>query len=58
MQVSAKLKPLGNLTHDTFKAVQKYFGGHYELMIRKGVYLYDYMDGAAKLEKTKLPPKE
>ena len=28
------------------------------LMIRKGVYLYDYMDGWEKFEEISLPPKD
>ena len=47
-----------NLTPDKFKAVRECFGDRYELMIRKGVYPYDYADGPAKLEETQLPPKE
>ncbi|VDI12144.1 Hypothetical predicted protein [Mytilus galloprovincialis] len=47
-----------NLTTGKFKATQKCFGERSELMIRKGVYPYDYMDGPAKLEETQLPPKE
>ncbi|VDI81882.1 Hypothetical predicted protein [Mytilus galloprovincialis] len=47
-----------NLTPDKFKAVQKCFGDRYEMMIRKGVYPYDYTDGPAKLEETQLPSKE
>ena len=47
-----------NLTPDKFKAVRKCFGERYELMIRKGVYPYDYADGPAKLEETQLPSKE
>ncbi|VDI33807.1 Hypothetical predicted protein [Mytilus galloprovincialis] len=47
-----------NLTKDKFKATQKCFGDHTELMIRKGVYPYDYVDSPTKLEETQLPPKE
>ena len=48
----------GNLFKDKFKATQKCFGNRSELMLRKRVYLYDYMDGPAKLEETLLLPKE
>lgn len=48
----------GNLTKDKFNATQKCFGDRSELMLRKGVYPYDSMDGPTKLEETQLPPKE
>ncbi|VDI82633.1 Hypothetical predicted protein [Mytilus galloprovincialis] len=48
----------GNFTTGKFKATQKCFSERSELMIRKGVYPYDYMDGSSKLEETQLPPKE
>ncbi|VDI48620.1 Hypothetical predicted protein [Mytilus galloprovincialis] len=47
-----------NLTPDQFKTVKARFGDRHELMIRKGVFPYEYMDGPAKLEETYLPPKE
>ena len=57
--MTCKLEILaGNLTKDKFKATQKCFGERSELMLRKGVYPYDYMDGPTKLEETQLPPKE
>jgi hypothetical protein len=31
---------------------------HLDLMLRKGVYPYDYMDSFARFEETELPPKE
>lgn len=46
------------LTQDKFKATQKCFDDHTELMIRKGIYRYDYVDSPSKLEKTQLPYKE
>ena len=30
----------------------------FRLLLRKGVYLYEYMSGWDKFEETKLPPKE
>ena len=47
-----------NLTPDQFKTVKARFDDRYELMIRKGVFPYDYMDGPSKLEDAQLPPKE
>ncbi|XP_063419676.1 uncharacterized protein LOC134704824 [Mytilus trossulus] len=47
-----------NLTPVQFATVKTRFGDRHELMIRKGVFPYDYMDGPAKLEETQLPPKE
>ena len=38
---------------------KKYFEGErLNLLRRKGVYPYDYMDSIEKLDETKLPPKE
>ena len=48
-----------NLTTDEkIVAVKKCLCERYDIMIRKGVYPYDYMDGSAKIEETQLPPKE
>ena len=41
-----------NLTDEKFAAVKKCFGERYDMMIRKGVYPYEYMDGPAKMEET------
>ena len=48
-----------NLTKDEFKFLQKFIDGQrqQELLLRKGVYPYDYVDGPPKLEETQLPPK-
>ena len=49
-----------NLTKDEFKFLHKFIDGprQQELLLRKGVYPYDYVDGPAKLEETQLPPKQ
>ena len=49
-----------NLTRDEFKFLHKFIDGQQqqELLLRKGVYPYDYVDGPAKLEETQLPPKQ
>ena len=50
---------VNNLPKDAFNSVKKeYNGKNLELLTRKGVYPYDYMDTSEKLKETKLPPKE
>ena len=42
---------------DEFPVISKYFAGRQlELLRRKGVYPYEYMDSLRKLEETHLPP--
>ena len=42
---------------DEFPVLSKYFEGRqFELLRRKGVYPYEYMDSLRKLEETQLPP--
>ena len=46
-------------TDDTFlKHTKNRFQGKTDLLLRKGVYPYDYMDGPEKMEETQLPSKE
>jgi len=49
-----------NLQRDQFVNLKKYFGDEkkFDLVRRKGVFLYDYVDGLEKLKEEKLPPKE
>ena len=49
-----------NLQRDQFINLRKYFGGEkkFDLVCRKGVFPYDYVDGLEKLKEEKLPPKE
>ncbi|VDI81357.1 Hypothetical predicted protein [Mytilus galloprovincialis] len=48
-----------NLMKDQFKNTKEVFNNeHYELLLRKGVYPYEYMDSPEKLMETKLPFKE
>ncbi|VDI80336.1 Hypothetical predicted protein [Mytilus galloprovincialis] len=48
-----------NLMKDQFKNTKEVFNNeHYELLLRKGVYPYEYMDSPEKLMATKLPFKE
>ena len=50
---------VNNLPKDAFKSVKEEYGEKIlELLTRKGVYPYDYMDTPEKLKETKLPPKE
>ena len=49
-----------NLTKDEFKFLHKVIDApqQQKLLLRKGVYPYDYVDGPAKLEEAQLPPKQ
>ena len=52
-------KLVQNLDKDQCVNLKKYFEGErLNLLRRKGVYPYDYMDAIEKLDETKLPPKE
>lgn len=48
-----------NLPRDAFYYKSKYFDKEkFDLMIKKGVYLYDYMDSFDKFNETELPSQE
>ena len=48
-----------NLKLDQFLNLKKYYSGNQlSLLLRKGVYPYDYVDSMKKLDETSLPPKE
>ena len=47
-----------NLSVDKLKETKKEFGSRKELVSRKGVYPYDYMDRIEKFAETRLPPKK
>ena len=50
---------VNDLPKDAFYCVKRENKGkNLELLIRKGVYPYDYMDTPEKLKETELPPKE
>ena len=52
-------KLANNLPEDDFINFSLYYSGDkFNLLTRKGVYPYEYMDSLEKLEETKLPPKE
>ena len=55
--MSASLdKLVANLPSDAFVHLDRHTT-HTELLKRKGVYPYDYVDGPARLEETRLPPQ-
>ena len=58
--MSDKLEDLvKNLPKDDFKNLEReYKDEKFNLLVRKGVYPYEYMDSFEKLKETKLPPKE
>ena len=48
-----------NLDETSFQCVKKFFQGEkFNLVKRKGVYPYDYIDSITKLSEVKLPPQE
>ena len=49
---------VGNLGLEKLKETRKKFGTKFELLARKGIYPYDYMNGIEKFSDEKLPPKE
>ena len=50
---------VNNLPKDAFYSVKREYGEkNLELLTRKGVYPYDYMNTTEKLKETELPPKE
>ena len=52
-------KLVNNLPEDDFINLSLYHSGNkFNLLARKGVYHYEYMDSLEKLKETKLPPKE
>jgi hypothetical protein len=52
-------KLTSNLERDQFTNLRAmYDGDKLDLLMRKGVYPYDYVDGFDKLSETRLPPKE
>ena len=48
---------VNNLPKDAFNNVKKHYVED-SLLVRKGVYPYNYMDSPEKLKETELPPKE
>ena len=52
-------KLVNNLSKDAFNIVKRYYAeDKLNLLTRKGIYPYEYMDTSEKLKETQLPPKE
>ena len=52
-------KLVNNLSKDAFSNVKRYYAENkLNLLTRKGLYPYEYMDEPKKLKETQLPPKE
>ena len=52
-------KLVNNLPKDDFVNLKRHYAGDkFNLLTRKGVYPYEYMDSPKKLKETKLPPRE
>ena len=49
---------VSNLTTDDFHITKNVFKKNVDLLIRKGVYPYDYVSSLSKLSETQLPPKK
>ena len=47
-----------NLSREQFREMKKVFEGDTNLLIRKGVYPYDYMDSFERFNETELPVNE
>ena len=49
----------GNLDKQAFTNTSRYYDGkQLDLLLRKGVYPYEYMDSTKRLDETQLPPKK
>ena len=52
-------KLVNNLPKEDFNNLKRYYVGEkFNLLTRKGVYPYEYMDSLEKLKEIKLPPRE
>ena len=52
-------KLVNNLSKDAFSNVRRYYvEDKLDLLTRKGIYPYEYIDSSEKLKETQLPPKE
>ena len=52
-------KLVNNLSKDAFENVRRYFAeDKLDLLTRKGVYPYEYMNSPKRLKETQLPPKK
>ena len=56
--VSSLDRLVANLDESALQCVQRFFSGEqFDLVRKKGVYHYDYVDSITKLSETKLPPQ-
>ena len=51
-------KLVNNLKPEQFENVKKHFDEKFEMLLRKGVFPYDWFNSLEKLNETQLPPKE
>ena len=52
-------KLVSNLPKDDFDNLKRHYAGEkFNLLTRKGVYPYEYMDSPERFKETKLPPKK
>ena len=56
--LDALVKNLKKDNADQFHHTIRHFPENYELLIRKGVYPYEYMSGLEKFNETELPSKQ
>ena len=50
---------VNNLPEEAFNNIKRYYtGDELNLIKRKGVYPYEYMDSIERFKENKLPPKE
>ena len=57
--VSSLYKHSRNLKNNQFVNLKKYYSDNQlSILLREGVYPYDYLDGMKKLDDTSLPPKQ
>ena len=51
-------KLVNNLKPEQFENRKKHFDVNFDMLLRKGVFPYDWINSLEKLDETKLPPKE
>jgi len=51
-------KLVNNLKPEQFENVKKHFDVNFDMLLRKGVFPYDWFNSLEKLDETQLPPKE
>jgi len=56
--VSSLDKLVNDLKSERFENVKKRFDVNFDMLLRKGVFPYDWFNSLEKLDETQLPPKE